>query len=97
MIFVYRMDKCHRCGSESLELYDYFNNPMNYKEIINYYMEGSRMPKALNNKRDFYTIRCKKCGKTYPIIWRRGFPLPDFNPRNISEFMYDFKHANDGK
>lgn len=87
----YRMDRCQNCGTENLEIYDYFNNPMGYKSIVDLYMSGSLMPKAIINKRDFYTIRCKKCGKTYPIIWSYGFPLPDFSPRHISRFLYAFK------
>ena len=90
--YIYRMDRCQNCGTENLELYDYFNNPMGYKNIVDLYMKDERMPRAFNNKRAFYTIRCKKCGQAYPIIWNGGFPLPDFNPNHIREFMFEFRH-----
>lgn len=88
---LYRMDYCTNCHTNSIEIYDYFNNPMGYKGMADLFMSNSPMPKALINKREFYTFRCKRCGATYPIIWSHGYPIPDLSPRHISMFMYNFK------
>lgn len=95
--YVMRMDRCQNCGNQTLEIYDYFNNPMGYKSIVDLFMSNQKMPLSLMNKRAFYTIRCKKCGKMYPIIWVGGFPLPDFTPSHISEFVQSFGELNKGK
>lgn len=88
-----RPDKCPKCETEfSLEIYDYFNYPMGFKSIIDLFMEGSRLPKDLINKKPFYTIRCKRCGQTYPIKWIKGFPLPDFCTTDINTFLREFKY-----
>ena len=96
-LFVYRMDYCPNCNTENLEIYDYFNNPLGYKAIIDKYQAGERIQKGMINHRVFYTIRCKKCGRTYPIVWRRGYPLPDHNPLNYKTFMSEFRHCGDKK
>lgn len=89
----YRMDRCQNCNSEySLEIYDYFNTPMGYRSIIDLFTAGKQMPKSYLNKRAFYTIRCKKCGKCYPIKWVRGFPLPDFGTDDFKMFLREFKY-----
>lgn len=92
--YVMRMDRCQNCGNQALEIYDYFNNPMGYKSIIDLFMSNQKMPSALINKRAFYTIRCKKCGHCYPIMWLGGFPIPEFSPSYIGDFMASFRSLN---
>lgn len=88
-----RPDKCPNCNTEySLEIYDFFNTPMGYRGIIDIYMSNDRLPKAMINKRPFYTIRCKKCGQCYPLKWIHGFPLPDFGTTDLKLFMREFKY-----
>lgn len=95
--YVYRMDRCQNCGNQALELYDFFNNPQGYRTIVDLIVANKRMPAALFNKRPFYTFRCKQCGKTYPILWLSGFPVPDFGPSYIGEFMSQFRDLNQKK
>ena len=87
----YRMDMCPKCKHVSLELYDYFNNPMGYHSMIDCYEQGKRLPEGYINKRDFYTIRCKHCGTCFPIIWRLGYPFADCSPLDREIFLKKFK------
>lgn len=51
------------------------------------------MPEGLLNKREFYTIRCKKCGACYQIIWDHGFPFPMSSPIDKHIFLQLFKQG----
>lgn len=95
--YVYRMDRCQNCGNQSLEIYDYFNNPMGYKDIATRFITAKikdSLPESILNKRPFYTFRCKQCGKTYPIIWINGFPVPEFSASYVRDFISEFQSLN---
>lgn len=94
-IIFLRMDMCPRCKNLSLEIYDYWNNPMGYRHIIDAYTNGETMPVGMLNKREFYTIRCKKCGQAFPIIWRDRFPFAESNPMDKSIFRGKFKSLSE--
>lgn len=65
---------CSKCNTESIELYDYFGNPLGYSEIL--YRRELGLDPDLNH-RAIYEMKCRKCNSKYPIVWENGFPLPD--------------------
>ncbi len=75
-IMFYHPDKCDKCLSRSIELYDYFHNSLGYRRAADNYMSGLPTD-GMFNKRDIYEMRCTKCGQPYKIRWERDMPLPD--------------------
>ena len=63
--------------------------------MVDLYRQGLRLRSDMINSRTFYTLRCKQCGRSYPIIWRDYFPCPDATPSNITCFVNAFKELND--
>jgi len=89
------IDTCPNCRSHrSIELYEYFNDPVGYRKIADQYMAGAHCME-FNTRTPFYTFRCIKCGKAFPILWDRGFPIPDANPLNSQIFLSAFKELTD--
>ena len=70
-----RPDLCQRCKKQAIEIYDYFGNSLNYKSIVDKWMNG--IPIKLDNRYPIYSMKCKACGKEYKIVWNDEFPLPD--------------------
>lgn len=87
---------CIKCRNNSIEIFDFFNNPMYYASVITAY-EYSRKPldEILGN-RVIYRMRCRKCGTNYNIRWDEGYPLPDLYECNKDNalFIDSFKHCN---
>lgn len=75
-------DFCKACNTRSIELFDYWNNPMRYHDIAKDYMEFKPNRFAMFNKKTVYKLRCRNCGKNYPIRWDRGYPVPDLYKEN---------------
>ena len=71
-----RPDLCPKCNNQGIEIYDYFGHPLNYRHIIDRWMNG--LSNNLDNKYPIYIMKCKNCGCLYNIIWNNDYPLPDF-------------------
>ena len=89
--FIHPLNFCPKCKTESLEIYDYFNTPQGYKKIADLYSANKAIDRAFLNRKEFYTIRCKRCGQAYPIRWEYGFPMADATKWNTIAFMSAFK------
>lgn len=89
--YIHPLNFCPKCKTESLEIYDYFNTPQGYKKIADLFSAGKKMDRAFLNHREFYTIRCKKCGQAFPIRWEYGFPMAEASTLNTKLFMSAFK------
>lgn len=71
-----RSDYCINCHTSNIELYDMYNNPVNYSLLVTKYLQGGDINSVLN-KRELSYFRCKKCGQIYRIDWRNNyFPIP---------------------
>lgn len=68
-----RPDQCPTCRGR-IEIYDFFNNPLDYQFVMDLYMAGR---KGVEIKKAIYQMRCSRCKRVYPIIWKDGFPFPD--------------------
>lgn len=69
-----RFDRCHKCDWEDIELFDYFNRPLNYNQIVTDHMLGKSS--IILDKKAVYRMRCTRCKHTYTIIWDNDFPRP---------------------
>lgn len=94
-ILIYGPDYCKKCKTKSIEIFDYFNNPMGYRSISNAYTQG--IPnKDLLNKRAVYRMRCRRCGTVFQIRWDNHYPVPDLYTENAKyeQFMKEFEIMN---
>lgn len=92
--FDWRFDppnRCQRCHMSTIEIYNYFNSPMGYAQITESFMQSRNPPVGLLNRQEFYTFRCKTCGTAFPVKWVCGYPVPDFHPQSMKEFIAMFK------
>lgn len=76
-------------------MYDYFNIPQGYQKMVDIFRQGLRLRSDMLNARPFYTIRCKRCGRAYPIVWHNSFPYPDATSLNLMCFVNAFKELSD--
>lgn len=79
---------CRYCKTNSIEIFDYFNNPMGYATIADSYMKYLPAGGILD-KKVVYKMRCRRCGKEYRIRNDNGYPVPDLYPdnENYAEFI----------
>ena len=71
---------CRVCKNNSIELFDYFNNPLGYKHVSDHYMNAQSGKVEIDfGKYSIYRMRCRKCGTNYFIKWNNGYPLPQSN------------------
>ena len=91
-IIFYGPDWCKACNTRSIELFDYWNNPMRYHDMVKDYMAFKPNRFAILNKKTVYRLRCRNCGKDYTIRWDRGYPVPDLFIEDIDNksFMQQY-------
>lgn len=75
-IVLFRPDLCQMCKKQAIEIYDYYNHPLKYRNIIDNWMSGKHS-NIDNMKYAIYDMKCRSCGQHYNIIWENGYPLPD--------------------
>ena len=94
-VLFHRPDFCPRCKRNTIEVFDYFNNPMGYTKIIDRYEKRAPVDDLLN-RRAIYRMRCKSCSKVYAIRWDGPYPIPDVYPthENNREFIAFFSQMN---
>lgn len=67
---------CPSCDSDSIELYNADNHPIDYNKLLRFYNKGYDISNILNSVELSY-FKCKNCGKKYIIDWRKDhFPKP---------------------
>lgn len=81
---------CFNCKTNSIELYSWMNYGLGYANMLKELSLG-KIPEKLN-KYACYTMRCKHCGRVYPIYWTSdGFPRPVLNNFHVDQFITKFK------
>lgn len=67
-------DYCTECNKEHMiELYDTRNRPLGYTGLLE---SKEKLEKAMNTS-EFSYFRCKSCGVSYGIFWRRPGFIPE--------------------
>ena len=94
-ILIFGPDYCKKCKTRSIEIFDFFNNPMGYNAISNAYMQG--IPNnGMLDKRAVYRMRCRRCATVFQIRWDNHYPVPDLYPANkdYKQFVQEFNDLN---
>lgn len=92
MIF-YPYNFCPNCKTNSLDIYSYHNYAQGYEKIVNRFILDDSRP--VLDKYTIYTMRCKNCSKTFPIIWDdNNMPRPVVTNLTPSIFMTRFKQES---
>lgn len=77
-----RSDKCLTCGSSrSIEIYDFFGNPIRYTALLDKYHMGQK-DVFKSFKYPLYQARCKTCREVFQIEWignTRPIPITKSN------------------
>lgn len=80
---------CSKCNNHTIEIYDYFGNPLGYERVLNrkeMHLDSDLDAKAV------YEMKCRKCGAKYNIIWENDYPYPDLRTIPLSQqFIKLFK------
>lgn len=88
VIKFYRPEHCIKCDRDSIEVFDYFNRPMNYAKACIARATGQHY----EFKNPIYAMRCRCCGTKYNIRYDSdGFPLAYQDLRLIQPFMGSYK------
>ena len=88
-VLFFREDNCPNCEWDSIELFDYFNTPLGYKYLVDRKRRGEEI--NIFDRKTVYRARCKRCGKTYDIMWKNGFPVPvKFDHFKIENFLHKY-------
>lgn len=65
---------CSNCGKDTIEIFDFFGNPVRYKAMI------LGKPESLEflKDRNIYSMKCKNCGMEYKMEWKddASYPIP---------------------
>ncbi len=94
----YRYDYCFKCNSQSIECYDYFNNPIGYSKMVSYKLNNMDWKGKILKGKVILKMECKSCGQKYDIIFEEKdkFPIPIIKDFLLSKIFYSgFK--DDGK
>ena len=75
-LLYYRYDYCFKCNSQSIECFDFFNNPLGYSKMVNNKLYNRNWKDILKNK-TIFNMECKSCGQKYDIMFTDDhFPKP---------------------
>lgn len=92
-IIVYGHDFCPYCKRHSIEVYSYQNFPLGYSEMIKDFpleKPDDSMPKKFNSY-TIYRMRCRTCGRVFPIRYEGTYPVPDRkSEQNFDKFKIDW-------
>lgn len=91
---IYGPDFCRNCNRKSIELFDYWNNPMRYHDMVKDYLEFKPNRFTILNNKTVYKLRCRSCGKNYAIRWDRGYPVPDLYNENKNNNFFMSKYID---
>lgn len=75
-IIYFGPDMCPKCKNRTIEIFDYFNNPMGYSKLLDLWNKGKPITEIID-KRSIYKMRCRSCGTNYSIRYYGEIPLPD--------------------
>ena len=75
---------CRICGKYSIDLYNVYNSPIGYNNILNRNTK-SNILKALDNNKSLSYMKCKNCGKVFYIDWTQKIPRPLYDEREINK------------
>jgi hypothetical protein len=88
-ITFFRPELCQACKNQTIEIYDYYGNPLGYTKVID--RRELKLDPELD-KRAVYQMKCRRCGVIYDIVWVDGYPLPDLRaPTLKQQFINLFK------
>lgn len=86
-IIRYREDFCFNCNREALELFDFFNRPMNYKAMISNRLNN----REWNFNKAIYQMKCTRCGTVFVIGYTNdNFPYPIVYLEDPHKFINDY-------
>lgn len=86
------LDTCSNCLHADLELYDIYDKPINYKQLVQFYEKGRpTIHYTMNSNRTWSYFKCKHCGKIYIINWTTPIPTALTNVIMPNTVVYRLK------
>ena len=91
-VIVFPWNYCHKCKTNSLELYSWHEYAQKYQKFIDLYMANHNTEYL--DRYAIFILRCSRCGEGYSIFWDNGFPKPIYTNQYMEIFMNSFKEKS---
>ena len=72
---------CRDCNSNSIDIFNQYNSPIGYYDILKYSGNKSQILSELDRKKHLAYMKCTRCGKVFRIDWENGLPRPLYDKR----------------
>lgn len=81
-----RNDYCYECNTrKAIEIYNIYNKPIKFSNLLDYGTEDDFKRVMEGNTLSY--MKCRKCGKVFPILWENGTPRPLFFINECNNFI----------